>query len=209
MVHAKEKNTDHRKSRGDAVDIPKALKDSAMQQIVDQGLAQLSVRGIVETAGVSKGALFHHFPTKDHLVAEAFGEFLIEFAERLNGLGLALRSGQLSLEQFVEDTFQLTMSNYFVASMEIALGIRANKALQELCVEGIARWRLFFDDFWEDIFVIPEMNAEARKTHWSMAANQLRGYSFKQSFGSDPQERRRMIKGFQNMYLSSAQIRPL
>lgn len=43
------------------------ILDSAEQLVLDKGLAATSVDDILEGAGTSKGAFFHHFPTKNHL----------------------------------------------------------------------------------------------------------------------------------------------
>lgn len=43
------------------------ILDSAEQLVLDKGLAATSVDDILTGAGASKGAFFHHFPTKNHL----------------------------------------------------------------------------------------------------------------------------------------------
>jgi TetR/AcrR family transcriptional repressor of nem operon len=43
------------------------ILDSAERLILDQGLAATSVDAVIAGASTSKGAFFHHFPTKNHL----------------------------------------------------------------------------------------------------------------------------------------------
>jgi TetR/AcrR family transcriptional repressor of nem operon len=43
------------------------ILDGAQRLVLDQGLAATSVDSILEEASVSKGAFFHHFPTKNQL----------------------------------------------------------------------------------------------------------------------------------------------
>jgi len=43
---------------------------AATEHALDHGLADLSLRRVAQTVGVSHATLVHHFTTKDHLVAE-------------------------------------------------------------------------------------------------------------------------------------------
>lgn len=65
------------------------ILDSAQELILEQGLAATSIDEILAAAGTSKGAFFHHFPSKNDLAravveryAEADVAFLDEFMER-------------------------------------------------------------------------------------------------------------------------------
>lgn len=65
------------------------ILDGAESLILDRGLAGTSVDDVIAASGTSKGAFFHHFPTKNHLAkalveryAEADVAFLEEFMVR-------------------------------------------------------------------------------------------------------------------------------
>jgi TetR/AcrR family transcriptional regulator, transcriptional repressor for nem operon len=65
------------------------ILDEAQRLILDHGLAATSIDQILAAAGTSKGAFFHHFPTKNHLaraVVERYAAddlaFLDEFMAR-------------------------------------------------------------------------------------------------------------------------------
>ncbi|MCX8094833.1 MAG: TetR/AcrR family transcriptional regulator [Caldisericia bacterium] len=49
----------------------------------DNGYDKTSVQDICEKAGVSKGAFFHHFPTKEFLFLEILNEFLEKLEKRM------------------------------------------------------------------------------------------------------------------------------
>ncbi|HEX6924808.1 MAG TPA: TetR/AcrR family transcriptional regulator [Longimicrobiaceae bacterium] len=69
------------------------ILDSAHALVMEQGFAATSVDAIVERAGVTKGAFFHHFPSKNalaHTLVERYAELderqlrnTLERAERL------------------------------------------------------------------------------------------------------------------------------
>jgi TetR/AcrR family transcriptional repressor of nem operon len=65
------------------------ILDEAQKLILDRGLAATSIDQVLTAAGTSKGAFFHHFPSKSHLAraiveryAAADVAFLAEFMAR-------------------------------------------------------------------------------------------------------------------------------
>lgn len=49
--------------------LPDALLDAAEAVVVRRGIANLTLDAVAAEAGLSKGGLLHHFPSKDRLVA--------------------------------------------------------------------------------------------------------------------------------------------
>jgi TetR/AcrR family transcriptional repressor of nem operon len=91
------------------------ILDNAERLVLDQGLAATSVDDILAAAGTSKGAFFHHFPTKGHL-ARALVEryvtadlaFLDEFmAQAENDHGDPGRQLLAFLQAFVDASDEL------------------------------------------------------------------------------------------------------
>ena len=56
--------------------IRRALLDQAAKLALDQGLAAVTVQAVCDAAGVTKGALFHHFAGKQALIDAVVGELL-------------------------------------------------------------------------------------------------------------------------------------
>ncbi|MGH8569493.1 MAG: TetR/AcrR family transcriptional regulator [Gammaproteobacteria bacterium] len=54
--------------RADANELQNTLLDAAEAVVVRQGIANLTLDAVAAEAGMSKGGLLHHFPTKDRLV---------------------------------------------------------------------------------------------------------------------------------------------
>ncbi|MHC5065686.1 MAG: TetR/AcrR family transcriptional regulator [Planctomycetota bacterium] len=53
----------------------KALYDAALWLFERQGFEETTVQDITQRADTGKGTFFHHFPTKDHVLAEYFDAF--------------------------------------------------------------------------------------------------------------------------------------
>jgi AcrR family transcriptional regulator len=56
--------------------VRRALLDQARRLAVEEGLASVTVQAVAEAAGVTKGGLIHHFPSKQALIDAVFQEML-------------------------------------------------------------------------------------------------------------------------------------
>lgn len=68
--------------RKDPVAVRSALIEAAAGVIAREGFARLTVDGVAKLAGVTKGGLFHHFPSKQALVDGVFSEMLSDAKAR-------------------------------------------------------------------------------------------------------------------------------
>ncbi|MCY6382202.1 TetR/AcrR family transcriptional regulator [Hoeflea prorocentri] len=183
------------------------LKAAATRQLVSEGLANLSVKPIIEKAGVSRGALFHHFPTKNHLIAAAFADLLDGAANDLHRLGHELRENRISIDEFVSGVRGVFCSEMFVGSMEIAIGIRVDAGLTELVRDSLEKWWASLARFWVETFDLPTMSKSEADQHWVMASNLLRGHAFSSSYSGSPNLPEPFCEAFKAMILTDAVVR--
>ena len=63
--------------------VPERLVEVALRLFADRGFEATSVQDVVSTVGVTKGAMYHYFDSKDDLLAEIYARVLREQMERL------------------------------------------------------------------------------------------------------------------------------
>jgi AcrR family transcriptional regulator len=66
------------------------IEHAAIRLFVEKGIAETTIRDIAGAVGLSEGALYRHFASKDELVREAFERHYVAFAATL----LALADGE-------------------------------------------------------------------------------------------------------------------
>jgi AcrR family transcriptional regulator len=62
------------------------IEKAAIRLFVRKGVAETTVRDIARAVGISEGALYRHFTSKEELVWQAFERHYVEFAGRLEAL---------------------------------------------------------------------------------------------------------------------------
>lgn len=79
----------------------------------EQGVGATSVSDVAEAAGVTKGALYHHFATKDDLGLAALEHAEAEFSDFIDD-ALSGRSGLVALESFFSAALDIHRRRGFV-----------------------------------------------------------------------------------------------
>lgn len=69
--------------------VPRRLLSAATKLFADKGYDRTSVQEIVEAAGVTKGAMYHYFDSKDDLLGEIYGRVLRLQTEQLEKVAAA------------------------------------------------------------------------------------------------------------------------
>src|SRR3954470_23682602 len=67
-------------------DTRQRIENAGISLFVDRGVTETSVRDIARAVGVSEGALYRHFESKEELVWSIFEQRYLEFARQLESL---------------------------------------------------------------------------------------------------------------------------
>ncbi|CAM5586801.1 TetR/AcrR family transcriptional regulator [Streptomyces abikoensis] len=91
--------------------LPQRLLAAATRLFADRGYDRTSVQEIVEAAGVTKGALYHYFGSKDDLLHEVYGRVLRLQQERLDAFASSRAPVEERLREAAADVVVTTIEN--------------------------------------------------------------------------------------------------
>ncbi|CAL9380616.1 MULTISPECIES: TetR/AcrR family transcriptional regulator [Streptomyces] len=97
--------------------VPQRLLAAATRLFADRGYDRTSVQEIVEAAGVTKGALYHYFGSKDDLLHEIYGRVLRLQQERLDAFASSDAPVEQRLRDAAADVVVTTIDNLDDASI--------------------------------------------------------------------------------------------
>jgi AcrR family transcriptional regulator len=86
---------------------PQRLLDAVTAVLVEEGFEGVSVRKVAARAGVSIGAVQHHFPTKDAMLGAAMDRASAEFGDRLSARVPADASAETALRAVADELLGL------------------------------------------------------------------------------------------------------
>ncbi|GAA2507757.1 TetR/AcrR family transcriptional regulator [Streptomyces thermolineatus] len=91
--------------------VPRRLLAAATKLFAKHGYDRTSVQDIVDAAGVTKGALYHYFGSKDDLLHEIYGRVLRLQTERLEKFAVGEESAPERLRAAAADVVVTTIAN--------------------------------------------------------------------------------------------------
>lgn len=119
----------------------KALLEAATACLIEDGYAGFSTTEIVKRAGLSQGALFKHFPTKDEVLAATaehlYEEMISRYVDRFRRL--ARKDEAARIDGSVRLLWQMFDSREMGAALELAVAARTDDELRRRLEPIVAR----------------------------------------------------------------------
>ncbi|WP_408390625.1 TetR/AcrR family transcriptional regulator [Paraburkholderia sediminicola] len=125
-----------RRSQADRTALARAaLVESAITLLSEHGFACATTSAIAQHAGVTTGALHHHFPTKESLLIAVLDELTEQALALFRALNDRDRKGDGPARSIVTSLWSLYGSRRYWAVWEINLGLRPEEASHRALIE--------------------------------------------------------------------------
>ncbi len=158
------------------------------------GYADTSIARIQAQANVSRGALTHHFPSKELLMVATI-DCLLESLLRPS-----LPSKKLSQTDIIADLRWLARNMTGTAKgralSEVLMATRTDKKLQARVGTRLRDWNAMLDDAVVGFYASPQGDDDDVRQIWMIARTFMRGLILQQPFTPDPDEIDRAINRF-------------
>ena len=106
------------------------ILDAAVSGLVEDGYAHTTTVAIQARAGVSRGRLLHHFPSRAALLVAAAQHLAVERLADLETWPYSGTSGPERIDQAVEILWETFRQPYFWAAMELWTAARTDESLR-------------------------------------------------------------------------------
>ncbi|MCF7551710.1 TetR/AcrR family transcriptional regulator [Pseudonocardia sp. WMMC193] len=106
------------------------ILDAAVESLVEDGYAGATTVTIQARAGVSRGRLLHHFPSRSALLVAAAQHLAVERLIDVETWPHADTTGPERIDRAVEQLWSTFCTTYFWAAMELWIAARNDEALR-------------------------------------------------------------------------------
>lgn len=114
-----------------------ALLDATIECLAEEGYVNTTTRRVAERAGVTPGALQHHFASKAELLGDARRHLGSRFAQEVLRHGSSeLAPIQLRTERFLDHMWELLKGTLFQAAVELWVAARTDTELRHALNEA-------------------------------------------------------------------------
>lgn len=128
------------------------LIDATLDLLVERGYALATTAEIAARAGVTRGALNHHFSGKDDLIVQSVSHLLRSWIGEIRQVAELVKAGKLSLSDFVDRMWELFSGKLFLVTLEHVTAARHNPYLREQLVSVTREFHAALDGTWQDFF---------------------------------------------------------
>ncbi|MBR9862246.1 MAG: TetR/AcrR family transcriptional regulator [Rhodobacteraceae bacterium] len=165
--------------------VRKEICEATINCLTKVGYAETSLQRVAKTAGFSKGALQHHFPTKEDL--------MVATADRLLERPFIKRRKTENRPTSVEDEImlqwhKLTNTDAYLALLEILIATRTDQKLQDRIKNKLADWNDALDQHALSTFEPIQGTNEDVVAIATMTRSLMRGLVIQDRYSHDPEK---------------------
>src|ERR1700733_4398772 len=169
------------------------LLEAAVKLIRNNGFGGLRTMEVADLAGVSRGALLHHFPSKHALVVGVLtyvNEMTLAQSTRRARLA---RSGGDPVGDIVEDAKDFFFGDHFFIGLAIAMSDESTRRLRRETQQFTRQTRFSIEAAWLDTLISSGLPKQLASDILSLTLSVVRGFSVRTLLENDPEQFTRLM----------------
>jgi len=175
------------------------LVNATLDVLMELGYPNTSTSEIVRRAGVSRGALSHHFKCKADLIAAASEHMLKEATQEIEELASKLMSTDITLNAFLDRLWEMFSGRLFYITLEYVAAARTDGELQAKLVPVVKKFHASLDTIWHRFFRQTKLTDTQVEMVLNMTLCLLRGMGVQTILRQDPLYYTNMISAWKKL----------
>lgn len=128
------------------------LLDATLDLIHERGMAATSTVAIAKRAGVSRGAILHHYPQKFDLITAAVDHLLETEADKIRKVSAAFAGGEVDLDALIDFLWRMFSGRLFMITLDYLAAARTDKDLRRHLGPVSLKFNRALDEIWATFF---------------------------------------------------------
>ncbi len=177
------------------------LRQATITTLMEKGFRHAGTPEICRQAGVSRGAMLHHYPTRNSLLLDAAMDLWREVPERLRGLVGGLKEGEFDVDAFVDGAWEnLFDDDVVLPSLELTLAARGDDELAEPIAKGLQELFNSYYEILHDTFAAQGWDEGAIRDSINLVLCALRGLKVQSLVYHSPKFEAEMMTSLKNAF---------
>jgi len=161
------------------------LLRAAVAVLVRDGYGGLTMKEVAREAGLSSGALMHHYTNKGELVVAATAMIYEEALVRGQRSAQSPEAARAPVDGFIADCLSVYFDWPFVAALEIIVVARTDPELMERMLPVMEHYRVTCDAIWLAVFRKAGVPAKEARLALNLSLNIVRGMAINRLWRHD------------------------
>jgi AcrR family transcriptional regulator len=154
--------------------------------LLERGYSRLTTPEIARVAGVSRGALTHHFANKEDIVVRAVACQLNEVSGRLRQFCTRHPAPDLGVDEVVEYLWRMMAEGPFYVTLEYLPEVRHNPGFRERLMPVVKEFHAALDAIWILLSQSAGLSAEQARVSLNATMCLIRGMIAQTVLRDDP-----------------------
>lgn len=172
------------------------LIETTLDVIFDCGYRSASTPEFSRRAGVSRGALLHHFPTRSDIIIAAMERLLGDGTREIREVAGRVAKQEVSLEEFVEFLWKLFSGRFFYISLEFINEARTDAELRDRMIPVVQDFHTALDSIWAEFEKQADGMPRATRVVLNLTICLMRGMGVQTVLKDDPDYFRSMLEAW-------------
>lgn len=177
------------------------LIEATLDLLLSKGYAAATTADIAARAGLTRGALAHHFESKNELVVEAVEHLLKTTKHEIRVYASQVGKGSLSISDFVDRLWIIFSGPFFMVTLEHITAARHSDFLRKRLIERTREFHKSLDEIWRHFFSESGLGSVEVETTLNATLCLLRGMGVQTVLRSDPVYYRRLLRFWKSMLI--------
>ncbi|SFU19353.1 TetR/AcrR family transcriptional regulator [Sedimentitalea nanhaiensis] len=175
------------------------LVESTLDVIYDLGYRSASTPEFVRRAGVSRGALLHHFPARSDIIVAAMERLLRDGTGEIRDVAEKVARQEVSLEDFVEFLWEMFSGKFFYISLEFINEARTDSELRTRMIPVVQDFHAALNGIWDEFEKQADGMPHATRVALNLTVCLMRGMGVQTVLKDDPGYFRSLLEAWQTI----------
>ena len=170
------------------------ILDAAQSLIARRGLAHTSTQDIAGEANVSRGAMLHHFPSRNALIRAAYADMLQREVTLVRDFARTLPPGQDKLKELTDYIWERYPKGVFHVSMDYISEARVDAEELSYVSDESQKFNDALNDVWHIELAAFGCDPETRQAMMNEFMCLVRGMAFQSQWRREPEYFHKMLR---------------
>lgn len=169
------------------------VTQATIECILEKGIRATSTVDVARLAGVSRGALVHHYPSKTLLMQAALEDLLSREVESVREMAVKVREGELNFDSLLKALHEHFKGDLYMVTLEYLTNARTDPDIMKVLVPLAANFNDSLEQIWEQLVASSSHTSHQNRVALNATLCMMRGMGAQSIWRDDPELYRDML----------------
>jgi AcrR family transcriptional regulator len=169
------------------------VTQATIECILEKGIRATSTVDVARLAGVSRGALVHHYPSKTLLMQAALEDLLSREVESVREMAVKVRAGELNFDSLLKALHEHFKGDLYMVTLEYLTNARTDPDIMKVLVPLAANFNDSLEQIWEQLVASASHTSHQNRVALNATLCMMRGMGAQSIWRDDPELYRDML----------------